>query len=266
MDNRPIGVFDSGLGGLTAAREIMNILPGEDIIYFGDTGRVPYGARSSETIIKYTRQDIRFLKQFDIKTLVIACGTASAVALETVRDDYGIPIIGVVEPAAKAAACATKNRKIGIIGTKATIGSGAYGRAIRAIDDGIETFANACPLFVPLVENGRIETSDAILKIAVEEYLEPLRTAQVDTLILGCTHYPIIAKAIAEYMGYAVTLINPGYEAAHHLEGIMQTGGKKNGVYKFFVSDDIESFSEQASVFLGHSVSGSVELINIDAV
>ncbi|MEG2939531.1 MAG: aspartate/glutamate racemase family protein, partial [Oscillospiraceae bacterium] len=143
-----------------------------------------------------------FLKQFDIKTLVIACGTASAVALETVRDDYGIPIIGVVEPAAKAAACATKNRKIGIIGTKATIGSGAYGRAIRAIDDGIETFANACPLFVPLVENGRIETSDAILKIAVEEYLEPLRTAQVDTLILGCTHYPIIADAIAKYMGY----------------------------------------------------------------
>ncbi|MEG2378065.1 MAG: glutamate racemase, partial [Clostridia bacterium] len=121
-------------------------------------------------------------------------------------------------------------------------------------------------LFVPLVENGRIETSDAILKIAVEEYLEPLRTAQVDTLILGCTHYPIIADAIAKYMGYAVTLINPGYEAAHHLEGIMQTGGKKNGVYKFFVSDDIESFSEQASVFLGHSVSGSVELINIDAV
>lgn len=268
MDNRPIGVFDSGLGGLTAVREIMNILPGEDIIYFGDTGRVPYGARSPETIIKYTRQDIRFLKQFNVKTLVIACGTASSVALDVVRDDYGIPIFGVVESAAAQAAHVTRNGKIGIIGTKATVTSGSYSRLIRKANPEAKTWAQACPLFVPLVENGRIGVEDPILKLAVEEYLNPLRIQGIDTLILGCTHYPIIADAIAEFMGKDVKLINPGLEAARYLKGnaCMELSGKDEGNYHFYVSDDESSFTCQASMFLGRSVNGAVELINIETV
>ena len=268
MDNRPIGVFDSGLGGLTAVREIMQLLPNEDIIYFGDTGRVPYGARSKETIIKYTRQDIRFLKQFDCKTLVIACGTASSVALDTVCDDYDIPIIGVVESTAHRACKTTHNGKIGIIGTHATIQSGSYVRLIQEENSSLETFATACPLFVPLVENGRIAPNDRILQLAVEEYLTPLREEGVDTLILGCTHYPIIADAIGAFMGKQVALINPGFEAAHYLSTMpaFQPCTERTGHYRFFVSDDVSSFTCQASMFLGRSVEGTVELINIESI
>lgn len=268
MDNRPIGVFDSGLGGLTAVREIMQLLPDEDIIYFGDTGRVPYGARSKETIIKYTRQDIRFLKQFDCKTLVIACGTASSVALGTVCGDYDIPIIGVVESTAHRACKTTKNGKIGIIGTHATIQSGSYVRLIHEENQALHTVVAACPLFVPLVENGRITPEDPILRLAVSEYLEPLRAEGVDTLILGCTHYPIIAEAIGAFMGENVALINPGFEAAHYLSTMpsFQRCEHRAGRYRFFVSDDVSSFSRQASMFLGRSVEGTVELINIESV
>ena len=267
MDNRPIGVFDSGLGGLTAVREIMQLLPNESIIYFGDTGRVPYGSRSKETIIKYTRQDIRFLKQYDCKTLVIACGTASSVALATVCNDYDIPIIGVVESTAHRACTSTRNGKIGIIGTHATIKSGSYVRLIGEEMPEAETYTTACPLFVPLVENGRISPDDAILKLAVEEYLTPLRDKCVDTLILGCTHYPIISDAIANFMGHDVTLINPGYEAAHYLSTMPSFSSceEKAGTYRFFVSDDVSSFRAQASMFLGKPVD-SVELVNIESV
>ena len=266
MDNRPIGVFDSGLGGLTAVREIMNILPHEDIVYFGDTGRVPYGSRSKETIIKYTRQDIRFLQKFDCKTLLIACGTASSVALSSVCDDYGIPIIGVVESTVKRACSVTKNGKIGIIGTNATIKSGSYVRLISTQGGDYYTVAAACPLFVPLVENGRIHKDDKILRLAVEEYLTPVKNAGVDTLILGCTHYPIIAEAIGDFMGENVNLISPGYEAARYLSTMPSYTPceEKEGSYRFFVSDDVASFSTQASLFLGRSVQGTVELVNIE--
>ena len=268
MDNRPIGVFDSGLGGLTAVREIMQRLPDENIVYFGDTGRVPYGARSKETIIKYTRQDIRFLQQFDCKTLVIACGTASSVALDTVCEDYGIPIIGVVKATVHRACCATRNGKIGVIGTHATIQSGSYVRLIAEENAALTTFAAACPLFVPLVENGRIAPEDAILKLAVAEYLAPLRDAGVDTLILGCTHYPIIAQAIGAFMGDGVTLINPGYEAARYLSGMpeFQPCAARHGSCRFFVSDDVASFTSSASMFLGRSIEGAVELVNIESI
>ena len=268
MDNRPIGVFDSGLGGLTAVREIMKLLPNEDIVYFGDTGRVPYGARSKETIIKYTRQDIRFLKQFDCKTLLIACGTASSVALSDVQNDYGIPIVGVVESTAARACSITENGKIGIIGTNATIKSGSYVRFIASQNEGYFTATAACPLFVPLVENGRISPDDPILKLAIEEYLTPMKCAKVDTLILGCTHYPIIAEAIGRFMGEDVALINPGYESALYLSGMpgFEPCEYHKPTYRFFVSDDVESFSSQASLFLGKSVDGRVELVNIESV
>lgn len=266
MDNRPIGVFDSGLGGLTAVREIMQILPNENIVYFGDTGRVPYGARSKETIIKYTRQDIRFLEKFDCKAILIACGTASSVALSSVCDDYDIPIIGVVESTVARACAATKNNKIGIIGTNATIKNGSYVRLIESQQKDFFTVMAACPLFVPLVENGRVSPDDAVLKLVIEEYLTPMKLAKVDTLILGCTHYPIIADAIRSFMGEHVTLINPGYEAARYLSSMPDFSpcDDKKGDYRFFVSDDVVSFTSQASLFLGKSIDGLVELVNIE--
>jgi len=265
MDNRPIGIFDSGLGGLTAVREIVKVLPGTDIVYFGDTGRVPYGTRSKETIIRYTRQNIRFLKSFDIKGMLIACGTASSAALPEVCNDETFPIIGVVESAARKALSSTKNGRIGIIGTNATVKSGSYEKLIHSLSPDAFTLAVACPLFVPLVENGRISPDDKILKLAVEEYLTPIREAQVDVLILGCTHYPIIAQAIANFMGVGVTLVNPGQEAARYLSTLPEfSASDRSSTTRFFVSDDAEAFSHQASLFLGDEISERVELINIE--
>ena len=267
MSNRPIGVFDSGLGGLTAVREMLKVMPGTDIVYFGDTGRVPYGTRSKETIIRYTRQNIRFLKQFNIKALLIACGTASSAALPQVCGDEDFPIIGVVESAAKKAVEVTRNRRIGIIGTKATVKSGAYERVIKELNGEIFTVAQACPLFVPLVENARISEDDKILKLAVEEYLTPVRDAGVDTLILGCTHYPIISRAIAEFMGDGIELVNPGREAARYLSTLPELKGNKDNEAKtrFFVSDDVDAFSHSASMFLGDEIGERVELVNIES-
>ena len=242
MDHRPIGVFDSGLGGLTAVREIMEVLPGTEIVYFGDTGRVPYGTRSRETIIRYTRQNIRFLKTFHIKALLIACGTASSVALQEVAADEDFPVIGVVESAARKAVRITQNRRIGIIGTRATILSGSYDRLIRALDPQAVTFSAVCPLFVPLVENGRVRPGDPILELAVAEYLTPLRDQGIDTLILGCTHYPIIAEAIGNFMGDGVSLVNSGREAARYLRSMEVARGAASPCpsARFFVSDDTE--------------------------
>lgn len=266
MDNRPIGIFDSGLGGLTAVREIMRTLPGTDIIYFGDTGRVPYGTRSRETIIRYTRQNIRFLKQFHIKALLIACGTASSAALPEVCNDEAFPIIGVVESAARKAVELTQNRRIGIIGTAATIKSRSYEKLIHSLDAQITTSVNHCPLFVPLVENGRVSPEDKILQLAVEEYLTPIRESGVDTLILGCTHYPIIAQAISHFMGPDVKLVNPGQEAARFLATLPETvqDSSRTARARFFVSDDAQAFSHQASLFLGREIGEQVELINIE--
>ena len=266
MQRRPIGIFDSGLGGLTAVREISKLLPNEDIVYFGDTGRVPYGTRSKETIIRYTRQNIRFLKSFNIKALLIACGTASSAALPEVCCDEDFPIIGVVESAAKKAVMSTKSKRIGIIGTKATVRSGAYEKVIKELNDEIYTVSVPCPLFVPLVENGRVSPDDRILKLAVEEYLTPVLNAQVDTLILGCTHYPIIAEAIGDFMGKHVTLINPGAEAARYLSTLDEISFSDGApaTSRFFVSDDAEGFSRQASLFLGREIGADVELVNIE--
>ena len=212
MDNRCIGVFDSGLGGLTAVKEIMDILPNESLIYFGDTGRVPYGTRSRETIIKYSENDIRFLESFDVKLIVVACGTVSSVALPVIKDRFKTPIIGVVDATSAAAAAATKNNKIGIIGTPGTILSNAYNNCINEINPEIKTFKKACPLFVPLVENGHFDTP--VARLVIEEYLSELKKENIDTLILGCTHYPLLEKAIQDFLGQKVTLINSGAETA----------------------------------------------------
>ena len=210
MDNRAIGVFDSGLGGLTTVRELRKLLPDERIVYFGDTGRVPYGNRSRETIRNYAMQDIRFLKRHEVKLVIAACGTVSSALTPELSAEAGVPFSGVVVPAAQAACAATVNGRIGVIGTTATVRSGAYGRAIRTINPDARTFGNACPLFVPLVENGFIQPDNEITAKVAEIYLKPMIDERVDTLILGCTHYPLIYDIIDRALGSRVTLIDAG--------------------------------------------------------
>ncbi len=269
MDNRPIGVFDSGLGGLTAVREIMALLPAEDIIYFGDTGRVPYGGRSRETIVKYARQDINFLMQHDIKAIVVACNTADAVARRFVQQEFRLPIFGVVEPSAKRAAQTTRLGKIGLIGTNATIASGLYEQIIREARPDAQVMALACPLLVPLVENGRISPGDVVIETVVREYLQPLRDWGCDTLVLGCTHYPLLAGIIGAFMGPEVSLINSGASAAQTVrEGLGARGAlavrSRAGVSRYYVSDSPAGFSETASLFLQREIRDDVTQINID--
>ena len=265
MDKRPIGVFDSGLGGLTAVSEIMRLLPGENLVYFGDTARVPYGTRSEDTILRYAKEDVDFLRSFDIKAIVMACGTVSSVALPQIENDYDIPLFGVVRPAAEAAVSATKNNKIGIIGTAATVKSRSYEREILKHLPDAELYSNPCPLFVPLVENGRTSPDDIVVTTMVSEYLSPLKEKGVDTLIMGCTHYPIIEKAISAFMGDAVSLINPGLEAAKLLKNndSVRKNSASQGTAKFFVSDDAEGFDSLASLFLGKEIGGDVEKVQV---
>ena len=194
MDNRPIGVFDSGLGGLTAVKALRRLLPGEDLIYFGDTARVPYGGRSRETLLKYARQDIAFLRSFDLKAVLIACGTVTSTSLDTLRKDNDLPVLGVVEPSCREALAATNNKKIGMIATLASARSGAYERTLKGLDADVQVVSQPCPLFVPLVENGRFRQGDVVIETVAREYLTPLMEAGVDTLILGCTHYPLAER------------------------------------------------------------------------
>ncbi len=267
MDKRPIGVFDSGLGGLTCVREIMKIMPNEDVIYFGDTGRVPYGTRSRDTIIKYVRQDIRFLKTFDIKAIIIACGTASSAALPWIADESDAKIMGVVEPAARAAVAATKNKRIGVLGTGATIKYGKYMSNIKDICPDAEVFGKACPMFVPLVENGY--TDSEATRIIAREYLDEMKEKEIDTLILGCTHYPLLKSVIGEIMGKEVTLIDSGAVAARAAydflnEKNLLNEGNEDGAYRYFVSDSVEDFSTLGSMFLDRPIKESVEKIDIE--
>ena len=211
-DNRSIGVFDSGMGGLTAVRRLHALMPKENIIYFGDTSRVPYGTRGRDTIVKYARQDVAFLRQFDLKAIVIACNTVSSVALDLLAEENNIPIIGTVEPACRRAMTMTKNGRVGVIGTAATMRSGAYEKYLHKKDGTLRLFTQACPLFVPLVENGRVHRGDIVIETVAAEYLAPLKETGVDTLILGCTHYPLLEEVISDYMGPDVTLIDSGAE------------------------------------------------------
>lgn len=267
MDNRSVGVFDSGLGGLTAVKQIMCELPKESIVYFGDTGRVPYGSRSEETIIKYSQNDVGFLLSKDVKVIVVACGTVSSVALPFIKKTVNVPIIGVVSAASDAAISATKNGKIGIIGTSGTIKSGAYERYIEGKNPAIETFSKACPLFVPLVENGHFDTM--VAELVTEEYLAGIKESGVDTLILGCTHYPLLKNTIARFMGSGVTLIDAGAEVAKELKRLLTENDlcaddSGEGNYSYYVSDNVDGFETLGGTFLEQTILGKVEKIDIE--
>lgn len=270
MDTRPIGVFDSGLGGLTALRELARIMPDEDLIYFGDTGRVPYGGRSKEILVKYARQDVAFLRSFDPKAIVIACGTVSTTALDVLREENDIPVFGVVEPAAQAAVQLTKNSRVGLIGTKASIRSGSYERALDTLRPDMSITARACPLLVPLVENGRSRPGDVVAETVVSEYLAPVKAAGVDTLIMGCTHYPLLREVIGAYMGPDVALVDAGEQCARWVKKQLEWDGLRNerpgaGRHRYYVTDSTEDFAPLASIFLGEDVAGEVEQIDITA-
>ena len=269
MDNRPIGVFDSGLGGLTAVKQLEQVLPGESLVYFGDTGRVPYGSRGKDTILRYARQDMDFLLSQNVKAVLAACGTVSSVA-RSVGEALSVPYIDVIGPSARAAAAATKNGKIGVIGTAATIASDSYRSALLRINHKLEVYPQACPLFVSLVESGFVSPQDEVTRLVAERYLAPVRAAGVDTLILGCTHYPIIAPTVAGVMGRGVTLIDSGREAALALaqalkerDLLCEEGHRRQASY--FVTDTPENFLNVAELFLGHSVEGRTQRIEIES-
>ncbi len=268
MCDKAIGVFDSGVGGLTAVRELTRLLPGEDIIYFGDTGRVPYGSKSRETIEKYAMQDIRFLTSKGVKYIIIACGTASATLMDK-KHSFALPVTGVIEPAAAAAALATKNNKVGVIATETTVSSGAYFRSLKAQSEEIEVLQTACPLFVPLVEEGWVSQGDPVVEKTAERYLSGLKKAGIDTLILGCTHYPLLTDIIRDYMGEGVKLINSGQQAALSAAAKLCELGllnekKSGGREDFYLSDSTEKFENIAEYYLGYRINGAVNRIDIE--
>lgn len=267
--NAPIGVFDSGVGGLTVAREIMRQIPNERIVYFGDTARVPYGSKSKDNIIKFSRQIIRFLQTENVKAIVIACNTASALALDEMQQEFDLPILGVVKPGARVAVETTANKRIGLIGTEANIRSGVYTRYIKSLDDEAKVFEKACPLFVPLVEEGWLH-DDITLQVA-SRYLEELKEKDIDTLIMGCTHYPLIRSTIRKVMGDKVNLVNPAYETAIELKNLLERDNLANkcdvdspsSMYRFYVSDAEEKFKLFANSILPFDITMTKQ-INIE--
>lgn len=269
MDNRPIGVFDSGVGGLTAVRQMHALFPNEDIIYFGDTGRVPYGTRSPETIIQYAKQDVRFLLSKDVKFLIAACGTISSLLPKEWTDELAVPYTGVLDAAVIAAAKATRNGRIGVLGTPATIQSGSYQKRLLALRPDLEIHSTACPLFVPLVENGYVSPDDPVTGTVAEEYLAPLRDAGVDTLILGCTHYPLISGIIDRVMKGSAVLIDPGRETVLAAEKNLQAAGlsadlERKGRSEYYVSDLPENFESAMCCFLQPDHIAAAKRIDIE--
>lgn len=267
--NAPVGVFDSGVGGLTVAREIMRQLPDERIVYFGDTARVPYGSKSKETILKYSRQIIRFLRTKDVKAIVIACNTATAYTLDTVSKETDIPVIGVINAGARTAVKATRNGKIGVIGTEATVNTGIYTEVMKKLRPDIEVTGKSCPLFVPLVEEGLLH--DSVTDEIASRYLTELKGKYIDTLVLGCTHYPLLRSTMRRLMGDEVTLVNPAYETAIELKELLKeqsllrdpaadVDGEK---YQFYVSDLAEKFTNFATSILPNEVK-ETKKINIE--
>ena len=273
MDNRPIGVFDSGVGGLTTVRELHKILPGEDILYFGDTGRVPYGTRGREIIRKYAAQDIRYLMRGGVKAIAVACGTVSANFLEKDARAIGVdvPFVEIVSPATRKACAMSAQGRIGVIATPASIRSGAYGKAVRAVSPGAKVFGNACPLLVPLAENGVTAPNNPIARLTVEMYLKPLMEEGVDTLILGCTHYPLFYDVINEVLDYKVTLIDAGATAAKEVQALLTEQGLlaedgREGRTTYRVTDSVEGFQEVARHFLNEDIASSVEHVEIELI
>lgn len=253
-DPRPIGVFDSGLGGLTSVRELFRTLPAESVIYFGDTARLPYGSKSRDTVTRFSLEIAAFLVRQNIKCLLVACNTASSYALEALSQRLEIPVVGVIEPAARAAIAASPHGRIGVVGTLATVGSGAYPRALEALAPGISVISRACPLFVPLIEEGWVD--HPVLRTVAEEYLVELRGARLESLILGCTHYPLIAPLIASLMP-GVTLIDSGAEAARALARLLRERGQLAAGpprHHFYLSDERLDFARVAQSFLGREL------------
>lgn len=258
--NAPIGVFDSGVGGLTVAREIMRQIPNEKIIYFGDTARVPYGSKSKETVTRFSKQIVRFLSTFEVKTIVVACNTASAYALDELEQESDIPMIGVVKPGAKAASEVTRNGRIGVIATEATIGSKIYNQYITELNKNVTIYGKACPLFVPLVEEGL--WVDPVTDEIAKRYLAELIDLDIDTLILGCTHYPLIRSTLGRIVGEKVTLVNPAYETARELKEMLGEKGLLNdqapalgeNQYQFYVSDMADKFKNFANSIIKYGI------------
>lgn len=262
MKDWPIGIFDSGVGGLTVYRAVKKLLPNEKIIYLGDTARIPYGTRSPSTVKRYAHQDAAFLIKYSVKMLVIACNTISSVAIESLKVAFSVPILGVIEPGAKRAASITRNGRVGVIATEATVESDAYKIAIKACQPEIDVFSQACPLFVPLAEEGW--SSHHVTKLVAQEYLKPLIDQKIDTLVLGCTHYPILRNIIQEIVGKNVTLLDSGECVAAEVVDLLQQqkafASSKNGDDLFYVTDSGKRFRRTAELFLGE------ELKNLTAV
>jgi glutamate racemase len=261
-----IGIFDSGVGGLTVLRELSKTLPQEDTIYFGDTARVPYGTKSPDTVIRYSQEIAAFLIKRDIKLLVVACNTASAVALPTLRRILPIPVVGVIEPGAKRAVEATRSGVVGVIGTSGTIRSSAYSRAIKKLNSDISVLARPCPLFVPLAEEGW--TDNNVARMTAQLYLKELREANVDTLVLGCTHYPLLKKIIADVMGPEVILVDSAEETARTVATILQENNllrppAENGNHHYYVTDVPAGFIRVGNRFLGGKL-GDVYQVSLD--
>jgi glutamate racemase len=253
LKKRPIGVFDSGIGGLTVVREFFRQLPDEEIVYFGDTARVPYGTKSEETIQKFALQDAQFLVEQGVKLIVAACNTVSSTSLDLLREQIDLPIEGVIEPGARAAVKATKEGRVGIIGTDSTISSRAYEKAIRALDNRIQIFARSCPLFVPLAEEGWVD--DAVTAQVAERYLFPLKSCRIDTLVLGCTHYPLLRELIQRAMGEGVILIDSARATASSVKDILERENlarppSSSVRHHFFVTDMPRRFLEVGERFL----------------
>ena len=265
INSSPIGVFDSGVGGLTVVREILRRLPNENLIYLGDTARVPYGTKSSRTVIVYSECNARFLLSKGVKLLVVACNTASAVALPSLRWDFEIPVIGVIEPGGRKAARITKTGKVGVIGTPSTIRSGSYKKVIENIAPEIKVYSKACPLFVPLAEEDWTDGEIAVL--AAKRYLEPIKEFGIDILILGCTHYPLLKSTIQKVMGDEVTLVDSAEETALEIERIIKENNISNESSaspqnEFYLTDVSETFISVAGRFLGEKIE-QIEQVDI---
>ena len=258
----PIGVFDSGVGGLTVVKEIINQMPNERIVYFGDTARVPYGSKSRDTVVRYSRQIVRFLLEQNVKAIAVACNTASAYAIPEIEAECPVPVIGVIRPGARTAVEGTRNGRIGVIGTRATITSGSYKEYIREIMPGAEVFGQACPLFVPLVEEGLWE--DPVTDEIARRYMASLIDRDIDTLIMGCTHYPLIRKTIGRAAGDKVLLVNPAYETARELRKLLESRSLISGhryelgstvpQYRFYVSDMAGQFQTFANSIIKYGI------------
>jgi glutamate racemase len=264
MANRDsaIGVFDSGIGGLTVLHKIIEALPRENTVYLGDTARAPYGTKSVETVLRYSFENGEFLVEKDVKLLVVACNTSTAIALGGLRERFAVPVIGVIEPGVRRAVKSTRNKKIGVIGTDATIQSGAYTRALKAAHSAIEVYSRACPLFVPLVEEGWID--NAVVELTVKNYLGSLKQSGIDTLILGCTHYPLLKKAIRGFMGKTIRLVDSAEEIAIEVAALLRRRSlarkKGKGAHGFFVTDAPDRFVKVGQRFLGEKVESAVRI------